>query len=44
MGQLGVVFEQLELNLQEVGEENLQSCYSPEEILEAIFKDVQQKK
>ncbi len=36
MGQLGKIYDKLSPILQEIGEENLQSCYSTEEMVEAV--------
>ena len=40
MGQLGKIFKDLKPLLREIGEENLQACYSLQEIKEAIFNNV----
>ena len=40
MGQLNEKYENLSKDLKQLGEENLQSCYSPKEIVKLAFEDV----
>ncbi len=40
MGQLGKTFEDLNQELKDLGKDNLQDCYSPDEILEIVSEDL----
>lgn len=40
MGQLGKIYKSLNPVLQEIGEKNLQSCYSIDEMIEAANSDL----
>jgi hypothetical protein len=40
MGQLGKIYQNLNPILQEIGEKSLQSCYSSEEMVEAVSSNI----
>ena len=43
MGQLGKIYKKLDPSLQDIGEENLQSCYSAEEMVKASLSKIKIK-
>ncbi len=40
MGQLGKIYSKLDPILQEIGESNLEICYSSEEIVNSVFSEI----